>query len=177
MAGAPAFHRRAVEPPKKSLFGAVGSNATARFEEGLLYDERVMRVHHAAAAFVVLLPLAGLVGDAGLAFTMYAASVRYRLEITATDDAGRRHAIAPTALATRVSPSAAPFFAGADNLRRTYDVRRLRVRLPEVARLACAVDAGRARRVEVTLVELAGQAPGEAAGAPRTTRAEASCAK
>jgi hypothetical protein len=133
----------------------------------------VIRVHHAAAAFVVLLPLAGILGDDGLAFSMYAASVSYRLEITATGDDGRRYAVAPTALAPRVSQSAAPFFAGADNLRRTYDVRKLRVRLSEVARLACAVEAGRARRVDVTLEE---RTPGDA-GATRTTHGEATCAK
>ena len=128
-------------------------------------------MHHAAAAFVVLLPLAGIAGDAGTAFTMYATSVRYRLEIVATGDDGRRHFVAPTSLATRMSPSAAPFFAGADNLRRTYDVRKIRVRLPDVARVACAVD-GAARRVEVTLEEhSAGSAE------PRITRAEVTCAK
>ncbi len=135
------------------------------------YDGRVSRLHNAVAAFAVLLPLAGVLGDAGLAFTMYASSVTYRLALTGTDEEGRRHAIAPTALAMRATPSAAPFFAGADNLRRTYEVRALRVRLPEVARLACAADGGRAHRVEVLLEEHA------ADGALRTSRAEAACTK
>ena len=129
------------------------------------------RLHHLAAAFVVSLPLVGTLGDAGLAFTMYAASISYRIVIDGTDGAGRRHAIAPTLLASRVGRSAQPFFAGADNLRRTYDVRALRVRLPEVARLACAADEGRSAAVTVILEERPGR------GEPRTTRAEITCSR
>ena len=131
----------------------------------------VTRLHHAAAAFVVLLPVLGHLGDGGLAFTMYATTERYRLEIVTEQRDGTRVAIAPTLLARRVAPAAQPFFAGADNLRRTTDVRVLRARLHEVAVLAC-LDAGEgARAVTVSLFEEPTR------DAPRTTRAEASCAR
>jgi hypothetical protein len=99
------------------------------------------------AAFVVLLPVL-----TGARFTMYASSVEFRLEIVARDPSGGARAISPTALAARVGPSAAPFFAGSDHFRRTYGEVPLRHHLGDVARLACAED-GQAAEIEVVLFE------------------------
>ena len=114
----------------------------------------VTRIHHAAAITVAILPLIGLFGGTrGFAFTMYASSVWFRVDIVATGADGRSFPIAPTALAAHVGPSAAPFFAGSDHDRRTYDVTPLRTQLPAVARLACQVERARAMTIEVTLFE------------------------
>ena len=129
----------------------------------------VTNIHRAAAAGVVLLPLLGLLGGTrGLAFTMYASSVWFRVDIVATDAEGRSFPIPPTALAAHVGASAAPFFAGSDHDRRTYDVTPLRTQLAEVARLACRVEGARAVAVDVTLFE-------RRRGEVRETKSRARC--
>jgi hypothetical protein len=85
---------------------------------------------------------------------MYARATWFRLEIAARDREGGDHVISPTSLARRVTGSAAPFLAGSDHLRRTYDVGILRARLVDVARLACGEVPG-ATSVTITLVERA----------------------
>jgi hypothetical protein len=120
----------------------------------LLRSLALRKSHLAAAITVALLPLVGFfAGTRGLAFTMYAESVWFRIDLVAMGADGLPHTIAPTALAPHVGPSASPFFAGSDHYRRTYDVTPLRQQLEEVARLACRVEGGRAVSVEVTLFE------------------------
>lgn len=129
----------------------------------------VTNIHRAAAVTVAFLPLMSLFGSTrGLAFTMFASSVWFRIDIVATDADGRRFPIAPTALAAQVGPSASPFFAGSDHDRRTYDVTPLRTQLPDVARLVCRLEGERATSVEVTLFE-------RRHGAIRETKSRARC--
>lgn len=126
--------------------------------------------HRMAAAAAICLPIVASIFGGRVAFTMYASSTWFSLQVTATDDLGARRAIAPTDLARRVGPTARPFLAGADHPRRTYDAGLLRARLADVARLACREEP-RARRVRVTLVEREGAIDGP----PRTTTAEVAC--
>lgn len=114
----------------------------------------MMKIRRAIVIGIMFLPLTGLlVGNGSLAFTMYASSVWFRLDILARGADGRARAIAPTLLAQKVTPSALPFLAGSDHFRRTYDISALRNHLGDVARLACDDDAV---RVEVTLFERSG---------------------
>jgi hypothetical protein len=109
--------------------------------------------HRVITLAVVLLPALAYTAGGEAGFTMYAASVEFRLEIVARDPDGSARALGPTSLASRVPASAAPFFAGSDHFRRTYGELPLRHRLHEVGRLACLADEGRATAIEVTLVE------------------------
>jgi hypothetical protein len=114
----------------------------------------VTRIHRIVASISALLPVfPAVTGGGSLAFTMYAQSVEFRLEITARDASGRTRFIAPSALAARVPASVVPFFAGSDHFRRTYGDPPLAHRLGEVARLACVTDERRAASVEVALFE------------------------
>jgi hypothetical protein len=100
----------------------------------------MLRRHVAIAALFAATPLADLLFGVGPAFTMYAASVDYRIELR-----GRRGAetvpIPPSALARDLPPSARPFLGGAERFRRTSDVSVLRRHLDDIARLACRHDA------------------------------------
>lgn len=101
---------------------------------------------------------------------MYASSCWFRIEIIARDAEGRPHEVAPTDLALRASPSARPFLAGGDHLRRTYDTAALRRHVGDLGRLACEVERGRATSIELTLVERSGSD-----GVLRDTRETVSC--
>ncbi len=125
-----------------------------------------------AAVFAILLPALASLGGGGLAYTMYARSVWFRLEIVGVDAGGRRHAVAPSMLASRVGGSAAPFFTGSDHFRRTYGVGALESHLAEVARLSCEADERRPAAVLVTLVMRDG-----ASGPERARTEHATCAR
>ncbi len=125
-----------------------------------------------AAVFAILLPALASLGGGGLAYTMYARSVWFRLEIIGADAGGRRHAVAPSMLASKVGASAAPFFTGSDHFRRTYGVGALENHLPEVARLSCEADDRRPTAIDVTLVLRDG-----ATGPERTHTEHATCAR
>ncbi len=125
-----------------------------------------------AAGLAFCLPMLAKVGGGGAAFTMYATSTWFRLEVVARDADGHARVIAPTDLARRVGPSALPFLAGSDHLRRTNGVEPLRAHLADVARVACLVDPA-ASEIAIALVERAGAIDG-----PETTeRATAACAR
>jgi hypothetical protein len=112
----------------------------------------------------VALPLGSKVFAGGaLAYTMYAATVTYRVEIVAHDDRGRTWSVAPTDLARFVGPFAAPFLFGADRARELPQINALRAHLADVGRVACAHAS--ATTVDVTLFEGADAT----ALAPRTT--------
>lgn len=128
--------------------------------------------HRMAAGLAFCLPMLAKVGGGGAAFTMYATSTWFRLEIVAHDAEGHARVIAPTDLARRVGPTAVPFLAGSDHLRRTNDAGALRAHLADVARVACLEDFA-ASEVAIALVERAGAIDG-----PETiTRATAACAR
>jgi hypothetical protein len=106
---------------------------------------------HALVAFVVcaLVPgLSWLDGTGSLAWTMFASTASFRLQIETTT-AGRRAPFNPTALALHAVPSAALVLAGSDHVRHAASARLLLPSLPELARLTCRVSA--AERVAVTL--------------------------
>jgi hypothetical protein len=100
----------------------------------------------------VALPLGSKVFAGGaLAYTMYAATVVYRVELAAHDDRGRSWPIAPTDLARFTGPSAAPFLFGAEKARELPQINALRAHLADVGRVACAHAS--ATTVDVTLFE------------------------
>ena len=107
------------------------------------------------ASILCFLPLIGRLGGAGnLAFTMYSSAALYRVDITATDASNDLHAIAPTSLAAFVSPSVAPFLAGADHFRRNYETAPLRDHLQNIARIACRANReAHFRSMEIVLTE------------------------
>ncbi len=119
-----------------------------------------------AALLVFCLPIVTTASGGGFAYTMYASSTWFRLEITAVDGRGATEAVAPSALAGRVSASAVPFLAGADHFRRTYGLEPLRDRLSDVARVAC-LEAPEAVSIAITLFERDG-----AQDAPERARTE-----
>jgi hypothetical protein len=117
-----------------------------------------------ATAVCVGLPLGSwLFADGALAYTMYAATVTYRVEIHAQDADGRARAIAPSALARFAGPFAAPFLFGAETPRELPQITALRAHLSDVARLACAHSD--AIRVDVLLFEGTGAEASRAATA------------
>jgi hypothetical protein len=126
--------------------------------------------HRVVAALLVLLPLIVSIGGGNASYTMYARSVWFRLDIVGRDDAGNKHAIAPSLLARRAPRSAVPFFVGADHFRRTYGTSALEGRIDDITRLACEVDERKPASVDVTLVVREGDE-----GAPREKRASAAC--
>lgn len=96
---------------------------------------------HALVACVACLALPGLSwldGWGSLAWTMFASSGSFRLQITTTS-AGKQAAFNPTALAAHAVPSAAVVLAGSDHFRHAASARLLRPRLPELAQLSCQV--------------------------------------
>src|SRR5581483_3190898 len=84
-----------------------------------------------------------------LAWTMYARTDEFRLEIVGKERDGRYVYVAPTALASKVAPSIESMFAGSDHFRPYPSIALLRRHLDEVARLAC--DEGPFVSVRVTL--------------------------
>ncbi len=98
------------------------------------------------------LPLGSkLVADGALAYTMYAGTVVYRVEIVAHDGGGRSLPIAPTGLARFTGPFAAPFLFDAERPRAFPQINALRAHLAEVGGVACAHT--KATTVDVTLFE------------------------
>jgi hypothetical protein len=108
-----------------------------------------------ATAFVALPAVTLTLGDGAGAFTMYASTVEFRLDLVAHTRAGATVLLAPTSLASSLPPSARPYVAGADHFRRAGDVRVLRHHLDDLARLACRRDDSLAD-VAITLVERSG---------------------
>jgi len=110
----------------------------------------ITRLHAlAACAVCVALPgLSWLDGWGSLAWTMFASSGSFRLQITTTT-AGKQASFNPTALAAQAVPSAAAVLAGSDHLRHAAAARLLRPSLPELAALTCGVS--RADSVAVRL--------------------------
>ena len=106
---------------------------------------------------------------------MYASSCWFRFEIIARDTEGRAYEVAPTALASRATPSARPFLAGGDHVRRTYDTSAVRRHVGDLGRLACEVEHGRAATIEIALVERTGTS--SETRETRETRETISCAR
>lgn len=101
----------------------------------------MLRSHKLIALAFVGLPAATLAfGDGGLAFTMYASTVEFRLEIAGHTRTGASRVVAPTSLAASLPPSARPFVAGADHFRRAANVAALRRHLDDLGRVACRQD-------------------------------------
>ena len=90
-------------------------------------------------------------GRGRFAYTMYSSTVTYRLEIAWLDEGGSRHPIDPSEVAGEVSSPAAPFLAGAGDLRTVAQIDALRAHLGDVARAACKSRHGPA--IEITLHE------------------------
>jgi hypothetical protein len=101
----------------------------------------------------LVVPLASWgVDDHGrLAFTMYAATVTYRLEIARWEAGGVRRSLDPTEVAADVSSVAAPFLVGAASYRTVAQIDALRAHLRDVASAACRNRYGSI--IEVTLQE------------------------
>ena len=100
----------------------------------------------------IVLPLGSKVFAGGaLAYTMYAATVTYRLEIVAHDERGQSLPIWPSDLAPFTGPFAAPFLFGAEKLRELPQINALRAQLADVGRVACSHAS--ATRVDVSLFE------------------------
>lgn len=111
-----------------------------------------MKPAHALVAVLacVALPAASWGDGSGfLAWTMFSGSRSYRLEITAIAPDGARRALAPTALTRFVGIEERPALAAADTWR-MMPYRGLRLRLAEVAALACRL--GPAAEIEVNLL-------------------------
>ena len=125
-----------------------------------------------AASVAFCPPILAKVLGGGAAFTMYATTTWFRVDVMARDARGRRHAVAPTALARHVVPSALPFLAGSDHFRRTNGLDPLRAQLEAVARVGCVAEP-LAQEIELTLVERAGALDG-----PETKRsARVACSR
>jgi hypothetical protein len=108
----------------------------------------------AVAALVgLVLPLASWASDGRgrLAFTMYAASVDYRLEVAWLDGHGLRRPFDPADIAKDVSSSAALFLVGSDAYRTVAQIDALRVHLRDIGRAACRSGGGSV--IEITLYE------------------------
>lgn len=119
----------------------------------------------------VVVPLASWATDGRgrLAFTMYASTVTYRLEVTATDAAGRRRRVDPADLAGEVSSPAAPYLRGASGFRTVAQIDPLRAHLRDVARAGCRAFTGDV--VEVVLRESPTPLrPGDHGGCTSTSR-------
>jgi hypothetical protein len=107
-------------------------------------------VHAVVGAMLFVVPaLSRVFGSGALAWTMYARTGEFRLEIVGQERDGRYVYVAPTALASKVAPSIDSMFAGSDHFRPYPAITLLRKHLVEVARLAC--DEGPFVRVHVTL--------------------------
>jgi len=131
---------------------------------------REARTHLIVGAIVcVALPLASRVeGARTFAWTMFAASGEYRIEIVEIDDEGRARSMNPTALAEHAAPSAVRVLGGADHWRRGASVATLRTHLDDLAAYAC--DESHAATIEVTLRERAHDGAAE-----RATTARRAC--
>jgi hypothetical protein len=119
----------------------------------------------------VLLPLGSWVvdGRGELAYTMYARTVVYRLDVTAIDATGARSPVDLARVATQVSSPAAPFIGGAGGFRPVATIDALRDHLADVARAACQTTPADA--IEVTLYERPGEGePDSEALPPRSER-------
>jgi hypothetical protein len=94
---------------------------------------------HALLACVICIALPGLSwldGWGSLAWTMFASSGSFRLQITTTT-AGREQPFNPTTLAALATPSAAAVLAGSDHFRHAAAARLLEPSLPALAQLTC----------------------------------------
>lgn len=114
---------------------------------------RPARVRLAVGVLVcVILPLGSWVLAGGaLAYTMFAATVVYSLEIVAHDQRGRSWPLSPTELAPFTGPFAASFLFGAERPRVLPQINALRAHLADVGRVACAHAS--ATEIDVTLFE------------------------
>jgi hypothetical protein len=121
-----------------------------------MHRDRVLRGRHliAGAVAIIALPaLSWLDGSGQLAWTMFARTAQYRLQIVATDRAGHQQPVGPSQLAAAAGSSpAAAHLSGAESWR-THNIARvvLRRHLLEVGQLACRVSG--ARSVDLTLWE------------------------
>lgn len=101
---------------------------------------RPARWQIALGVFVcVALPLGSWLidGRGGLAYTMYARTLSYRLEVTALGAGGERHPVELSRVAGAVSSPAAVFIANADAFHTAATIDALRDHLVDVARAAC----------------------------------------
>jgi hypothetical protein len=115
-------------------------------------NRRLSRRHIAAGAlFFVAVPLSSWLLDGGnLAYTMYARTFLYRLEIVGRDHRGLTHTIMPYRLAARTDEGAAAMLAGAEHEQRTVRLGPLRAHLDDLAKVACTAELA---AVDVTLHE------------------------
>ena len=134
---------------------------------------RRARVEHVILGLLVgiVLPLASsMEGTRLYAWTMFAGTEAYQLDIVAFDGRGGAQAINPTELAATAAPHLAVYLAGADHFRTgSALVAVLRAHVDDLAAHVCDTAVG-ARSVEVALRERPRGAP------PRTTLARARCA-
>jgi hypothetical protein len=114
---------------------------------------RVRRVRFVVGAIAcVVLPAASwLAGEPTFAWTMYARSGEFRIDLLAFDADGRLHRRNPTLLAEHASPGAALLLAGSDHWRPGPSMATLRAHLDDAAAYACGQVA--AASVELTLHE------------------------
>jgi len=99
-----------------------------------------MRYVHAIAGALLLIvwPLSSRVfGSGTFAWTMYAGSGEYRIDIRVKDAGGVWHSVAPTGLADQSTHATAGFLVGADHFRRGPSLVVLRSHLEELAAFAC----------------------------------------
>jgi hypothetical protein len=124
----------------------------------------------------LVVPLASWVADGHgrLAFTMYASTVDYRLDIAQLDNLGARHAVGLTEVARNVSFDwAAPFLAGAETYRTVPQIDALRDHLRDVARAACRNRSGSI--IEIALHERPSTRTSDAESADRCTTERVTC--
>jgi len=133
-------------------------------------DNRVVkRIHALVGGALFIVPMISrLWGSGTLAWTMYARTGEFRLEIVGKERDGRYVYVAPTALASKVAPSIESMFAGSDHFRPYPSIALLRRHLDEVARLAC--DEGPFVSVRVTLEQR-----DDESSPVRATSAESAC--
>jgi hypothetical protein len=104
------------------------------------------------ALVCVVLPIGSWgISRGSLAYTMYATTVVFRLEVVGYDPQGHLVPLSPSELARHTSPFAAGFFFGAEEPRELPQIDALRAHLADVGRLGC--DQSSSARVEVTLFE------------------------
>jgi len=101
----------------------------------------------------LVVPLASWLfdGRGRFAYTMYASTVTYRLEMASVESSGVRRSIDPSEVAGEVSSPAAPFLGGAGDFRTVAQIDALRAHLADVARAACRVRP--ASMIEIVLHE------------------------
>jgi hypothetical protein len=119
----------------------------------MISDRAMRRAHVAVGALICLvLPIGSwLEGSQAFAWTMFARSGEYRLEVLATDMSGRASVVNPTALAASAAPNARTFLGGADHWRTGSSLYSLRAHLDDLGEHACRET--HAAAVDITLRE------------------------